>query len=252
MGQLDGKVALISGAARGMGAAAARAFVAEGAKVVLGDVLDDGKLVADELGEAARFIRLDVTQEQDWRAAVTLAEETFGKLDVLVNNAGILKFGTVESMTLEKYQTIIDVNQIGVFLGMRTAIPALKRAGAGAVVNISSVEGLAGGQALTGYSGTKFAVRGMTKAAALDFGADGIRINSVHPGAIRTPMVMERADSAGEVEKFIASKTALRRLGEAEEVARVVVFLASDAASYVTGAELAVDGGVSANSGFFV
>lgn len=251
MADLSGKVALVSGAARGMGAAAARRLVACGASVMLGDILiEEGEAVAAELGDRARFTRLDVTDEESWKAAVTVAESEFGKLDVLVNNAGILIFGAVHKMPLEDYQRLVDVNQVGVFLGMKTAAPALQRAGGGAIVNISSVEGLGGGAFLTGYSATKFAVRGMTKAAALELGRDGIRVNSIHPGAIRTDMVTAQTGGNAEAEAWMGAKTALGRMGEPEEVAAVVAFLASDEASYITGAELAVDGGVTASSGF--
>lgn len=250
---LDGKVAIVTGAARGMGRAAATRFVEEGALVVCGDVLDDeGKQVADDLGEQAVYVHLDVSSEDDWAAAVETAERQFGRVDVLVNNAGILSFGAVTKMSLDEYQRLVDVNQIGVFLGMKHTVPALERAGGGAIVNVSSVEGLGGGAYLTGYSATKFAVRGMTKSAAWELGAKGIRVNSVHPGAIRTPMVENQPGFGPDAENFVASKTALKRFGEPEEVAAVLVFLASDDASYVTGAEVSIDGGVAASSGFAV
>ena len=251
---LDGKVVLVTGAARGMGRASASRFVEEGARVVCGDVLDDeGKQLADELGDAAVFVHLDVTSEQDWAAAVEATERQFGQLDVLVNNAGILSFGSIPDMPLEEYRKLVEVNQVGVFLGMKHAIPALRRAGRqSAIVNVSSVEGLGGGAFLTGYTATKFAVRGMTKAAAWELGAEGIRVNSIHPGAIRTPMVTGQPGFGPEGEQFIASKTALKRFGEPEEVAALVAFLASDDASYLTGSEISVDGGVSASSGFTV
>lgn len=249
--KVTGKVALVSGASRGMGEAIARRLVAEGAKVVLGDVLDDeGKQVADALGDAALYLHLDVTSPQDWDAAVARTESEFGRLDVLVNNAGILRFGAVKAQPDEDLRAMIEVNQLGVHFGMRAAVPALVRAGGGSIVNISSIEGLGGGAYLSGYSGTKFAVRGITKAAALELGPEGIRVNSVHPGAIRTPMTLAQGVDSEQAERFIASKTALGRMGEPDDVAGVVVFLASDDAAYVTGAELSVDGGASASSGF--
>lgn len=252
-GRLEGQVALISGAARGMGAATARRFVDEGARVVLGDVKDDlGKEVADELGDAAHYVHLDVTDEAMWHEAVAQAERVFGKLTVLVNNAGIVGMGLIPDMPLDDYRRIIEINQTGVFLGMRAAIPALLRAGGGSIVNVSSVEGLGGGQTLAAYGASKFAVRGMTKAAALDLGAQNIRVNSIHPGAILTDMVREVGLTTPEGEAFVASKTAMRRMGRPEEVAAVTAFLASDDASYCTGAEFVVDGGVSASSGFFI
>lgn len=252
MGRLDGKVAIVTGAARGIGAATARRLVADGAAVVLGDVLvEELDRMAALLGDAAVAVRLDVSRSEDHRAAVDTAQDRFGPLTTLVNNAGVLRFGSVETLTPQDYQAMVDVNQTGVLLGMQTVVPVLRRNGGGAIVNISSVEGLGGGQMLTGYSATKFAVRGMSKAASLDYGADGIRINSVHPGAIRTPMVLAHDDGSGEAEAFIASKTALRRMGQPEEVASAVAFLASDDASYITGSELVVDGGTTAHSGFF-
>lgn len=248
---LSGKVALVSGGARGMGAAISARLVEAGASVVLGDILvDEGKQTADELGERAEFVELDVTSKEAWTAAVARCEDGFGSLDVLVNNAGILTFGKVADMPEDEYRKLVDVNQVGVFLGMQAATPALIRAGGGSIVNISSVEGLGGGALLTGYSATKFAVRGMTKAAALELGRKNIRVNSVHPGAIRTDMVLAMTGGAEAAETWMAGKTALNRMGEPDDVAKVVTFLASDLASYVTGAELTVDGGVTASSGF--
>jgi 3alpha(or 20beta)-hydroxysteroid dehydrogenase len=249
--KVRGKVALVTGAARGMGEAIARRLVAEGAQVVLGDVLDDaGKAVADELGEMARYIHLDVTSTQDWDEAVATTEREFGRLDVLVNNAGILRFGAVTADNEADIRALVEVNQLGVQWGMRAAVPAMLRAGAGSIVNISSIEGIGGGAYLSGYTATKFAVRGMTKAAALELGKKGIRVNSVHPGAIRTDMVLSQTGGSEQAERYIASKTALERMGEPGEVAAAAVFLASDDASYITGAELCVDGGASASSGF--
>lgn len=249
---LDGKVALVTGGARGMGAAAVRRFVAEGTKVVIGDVLtDEGKQLADELGDAARFVKLDVTNEEDWQEAVAYAEREFGRVDILLNNAGILDFGLITDMPTEAYDRLVKVNQYGVFFGMKHTVPALERAGGGAIVNVSSIEGLGGGAYLTAYTASKFAVRGMTKAAAWELGTKNIRVNSVHPGAIRTPMVVAQMGGNAEAgEKFIGRKTALKRMGEPDEVAAVMVFLASDDASYMTGAEVSIDGGVSASSGF--
>ena len=250
--RLRGKVALISGAARGMGAAAARRLVAEGARVVVGDILEDeGKATADALGEAARFVRLDVTSADEWVEAVALAEREFGALDVLINNAGILAFGEITAMPLEEYRRVVEVNQMGVYLGMQAAIPALERS-RGAIVNVSSVEGLGGGAALAAYTASKFAVRGMTKAAAIELGPKGIRVNSIHPGAIRTDMVLSQTGGDPAAEKWMGNKVALKRMGEPEEVAALVAFLASSDSSYCTGAEFVVDGGATASSGFTV
>ena len=250
---LDRKVALVTGAARGMGAAHARRLVAEGARVVLADILDDaGKALADELGERVRYAHLDVTSPDEWREAVAFTEREFGRLDVLVNNAGILAFGALHEMPLDQYQRVIDVNQIGVFLGMQAAVPALERAGGGSIVNISSVEGLGGGPFLSAYTASKFAVRGMSKAAAMELGPKNIRVNSVHPGAILTDMVRDVGGGSPDAIKWTAKQVALKRMGEPEEVAALVAFLASDDSSYCTGGEFVVDGGASASSGFKV
>lgn len=249
-GRLDGKVALITGAARGMGAAAARLFVAEGAQVVLGDVLPEVKQVADELGpERALGVMLDVTDELAWRAAVDAAQERFGKLDVLVNNAGILLMDELGKTTTETYRKVNDVNALGCFLGMREVAPAMLRAGGGSIVNLSSVEGLGGNRFLVAYTASKFAVRGMTKAAAIELAEGGIRVNSVHPGGIDTPMVRHFIPNDKDM-AWMGRQVPMQRPGTPEEVAQAVAFLASDAASYITGAELAVDGGATAGSGF--
>ena len=248
-GNLEGKVALITGAARGMGAAAARLFVAEGAQVVLADVLPEVKEVAQELGDAALAVTLDVTDEAAWRDAVTAGEERFGKIDVLVNNAGILLMDELGNTTTEMWSKVNDVNAYGCFLGMREVTPALKRAGGGSIVNLSSVEGLGGNRFLVAYTASKFAVRGMTKAAAIELAADGIRVNSVHPGGIDTPMVRHFIPDDDNM-AWMGRQVPMKRPGKPEEVAQAVAFLASDAASYITGAELAVDGGATAGSGF--
>lgn len=242
MGRLDGKVALISGGARGQGAAEARLFAAEGAQVVIGDLLDaEGEAVAAEIGEAATYVHLDVTDEDSWKAAVTTAEEAFGPVTVLVNNAGVLSFGPIDTIELAEWHRVQRVNVDGVFLGIKTVTPSMEKAGGGAIVNISSTSGLYGLPMLGAYVASKWAVRGLTKTAALDLGHKGIRVNSVHPGGIDTPMV----DGAGADGPFY-KKLPVSRMGSPEEVARVVLFLASDDASYTTGAELSVDGGATA------
>ena len=246
MGKLDGKVALISGAARGQGEAEARAFVAEGAKVVLGDVLDDlGKQVADDLGDNAVYVHLDVTKPEDWQEAVRVATSTFGKLDVLVNNAGILRTGLIEQMSLDEYMAVVNVNQVGCWLGMKAAAPALKANGGGAIVNTSSTSGFIGMAGLTAYTASKFAVRGMTKCAAMELGHDNIRVNSVHPGGIDTEMV-KRPEFEGLDSSAVYGAQPIPRIGQPEEVAKLMVFLASDDSSYCTGAEFLVDGGFTA------
>jgi 3alpha(or 20beta)-hydroxysteroid dehydrogenase len=249
MGRMDGKVGIITGAARGQGAAAARRFVAEGASVLIADIIDDeGKALAEELGDAAVYRRLDVTSEEDWPAAVTAVTAEFGRLDVLVNNAGILHFSAIAETTLADYERVIRVNQIGTFLGMRAVIPTLTEGGGGSIVNVSSVEGLAGMPFLVAYAASKFAIRGMTKVAAMELGDKGIRVNSIHPGMIDTNMVRgvfgARADSIDL--SPAGRKVALRRVGRPEEIANLVVFLASDESSYCTGGEFVADGGATA------
>ena len=253
MGSLDGKVAIITGAARGQGAAAARLFAAEGAQVVIGDVLDDlGKELAESIGEAALYRHLDVSSEDDWRAVVGEAVETLGGVDVLVNNAGILRFIGLPDTTLEDYLRIVNINQVGTFLGMREVAKTMMAAGHGSIVNISSIEGLAGMPYLTAYTSTKFAIRGMTKVAALELGPHGIRVNSVHPGMIETDMVKDAA-GGHDIDLSPATKRiALRRMGQSEDIAEVVLFLASEASRYVTGAEIAADGGATATHAFYM
>ncbi|MFN2561261.1 MAG: glucose 1-dehydrogenase [Jatrophihabitans sp.] len=253
MGCLEGKVAIITGAARGQGAAAARLFVAEGARVVIGDVLDDlGKELAESLGAAAIYRHLDVSSEDDWKAVVDEAVETLGGVDVLVNNAGILRFAALPDMPLEDYMRIVNVNQVGTFLGMRAVAKPMMAAGKGSIVNISSVEGLAGMPYLTAYTSTKFAIRGMSKVAALELGPNGIRVNSVHPGMIETDMVKDAAGGHDIDLSPAAKRIPLRRMGTSEDIAEVVLFLASDRSAYVTGAELAADGGATATHAFYM
>jgi 3alpha(or 20beta)-hydroxysteroid dehydrogenase len=237
MGRVDGKVALISGGARGMGASHARALVAGGAKVVAGDILDDeGKALAKELGDAARFVHLDVTQPDQWKAAVDVALREFGTLNVLVNNAGILNGNTLQNFPLADWQKIIDVNLTGTFLGMQAAVEPMIAAGGGSIINISSVEGLRGSPWLYGYVASKFGVRGLAKAAALELAPHHIRVNSIHPGLIRTPM------TEGVPEDFL--QIPLGRGADPGEVSACVVYLASDESSYSTGGEFVVDGGL--------
>ena len=249
MGRLDGTVALISGAARGQGAVEARLFCAEGAKVVCGDVLDDeGAALEAELRQAgfdASFVHLDVTREDDWLAAVALAESRYGKLNVLVNNAGILLRKPIEDTTVEEWDRVMAVNVRGVFLGTRASIPAMRRAGGGSIVNISSVAGLVATRDSAAYAASKGAVRLFTKTAAVDHVADGIRVNSVHPGPIKTDMIREMVADE-EVWRDRLTRLPMKRAGEPEEVAYAVLFLASNESSYMTGSELVVDGGSTA------
>jgi 3alpha(or 20beta)-hydroxysteroid dehydrogenase len=250
MGRLDGKVALITGGARGMGKSHVRHFVAEGARVVFGDVLDDrGAHVAEGLGDKARYIHQDVTREADWAAAVDLTVTEFGKLDILVNNAGILKFATIEDMPLEDFRRVLEVNAVGQWLGMKSVIAPMKKQGSGSIVNISSIEGFAGAAALSAYSASKFAVRGMTKAAARELGQYGIRVNSVHPGAVMTQMFFDAGDSGKDGEAFLKAMP-LGRFAESIEISRLVAYLASDDSSYSTGAEFLADGGILSGPGY--
>jgi 3alpha(or 20beta)-hydroxysteroid dehydrogenase len=246
MGKLDGKVALITGAARGQGEAEARLFVEEGAQVVLGDMRDDlGKQVAESLGNAATYLNLDVTHEESWAEFRAGALETFGKIDVLVNNAGILKLSSIAETSLDDYMEVIQVNQVGVFLGMKAVLAPMTEAGGGSIVNISSVGGLVGVPGMVSYVSSKFAVRGMTKTAALEFGAVGIRVNSVHPGAVDTPMIApsEAGGPAADLSN-IRKGLPLQRISDAAEIAKLVAFLASDESSYCTGSEFTADGGM--------
>jgi Dehydrogenases with different specificities (related to short-chain alcohol dehydrogenases) len=245
--RLAGKVALISGGARGIGAATARLFAQEGARVVVGDVLDpEGRALEAELtgrGGQAAFVPLDVTREPDWERAVAAAMSRFGKLDVLVNNAGIGGAGRVEDTTLEEWHRVMEVNATGVFLGTKAAIPALRRTGGGAIVNISSQLGLVGmDDSSPQYQASKGAVRLLTKHTALQYAKEGIRANSVHPGPIVTPMTEKRrADPT--IRARMVSRIPLGRYGEAEEIAYGVLYLASDESRFVTGSELVIDGG---------
>lgn len=243
MARLQGKIAIITGAAQGMGETHARRFIEEGAKVVLTDLNEEkGKALAEELGEHALFVKQDVVNADDWKTVVEKAEETFGPVNVLVNNAGITMAKSILETTEDEYRKIVDINQVSVFLGMKTVIPSMQKAGGGSIVNISSINGIVGGA--IGYTDTKFAVRGITKAAAVECAHYGIRVNSVHPGVILTPMI-DQKDTREAVEEF-AKQIPIQRVAQPEEVSNLVLYLASDESSYSTGAEFIVDGGITA------
>ena len=248
MGRLDGKVAIISGGARGQGEVEAKLFAKEGAKVVFGDILDaEGKPVEAAIRQAggeATYVHLDVTQEADWQQAVATAVSTYGKLDILVNNAGILRRDGIEETTKELWDTILAVNATGVFLGTKYAIPEMRKAGGGSIINISSISGMValGGPA---YNASKGAVRVFTKVTAVHHADDNIRCNSIHPGPVRTPMTESTYSDPEMLERRLRDMP-LGRLGTSEDIAYGVLYLASDEAAYVTGAELVIDGGYTA------
>jgi len=252
MGRLDGKVALITGGARGMGKSHVRHFVAEGARVVFGDVLDEkGQALADSLGDAVRYVRHDVTDEAAWADAVRATLDAFGRLDILVNNAGVLAHARIADMSAAEFRRILEVNAVGCWLGVKAVIDPMTDAGGGSIVNISSIEGLAGAAGLSAYSASKFAVRGITRAAAQELGASGIRVNSIHPGGIMTSMALAAADVFRDIDAAeFFKRMPIPRFGEPAEVSRLVVFLASDESSYCTGAEFVADGGLLSGPGY--
>jgi 3alpha(or 20beta)-hydroxysteroid dehydrogenase len=240
MGTLDGKVAIITGAARGQGATEARLFVAEGARVMLTDVLPQGDAVAKSLGDLAAFAKQDVGSAADWERIVKSTTQRFGRLDILVNNAAIYRMRSLLDTTDEELDEITRVNQRGPLLGMRTVAPAMRAGGGGSIINISSGAGLRGVRNMIAYSTTKWAVRGMTKCAALELAPYRIRVNSVHPGIIETPMLEENPAALNQA---MVRATPIGRIGQPEDIARMVLYLASDAAGFITGAEFSVDGG---------
>lgn len=246
MARLDGKVALITGGARGMGAATVRLFVEAGARVAIADLLDEqGAALAAELGNGARFYRQDVTSEASWADVVSRTEAELGPIDVLVNNAGVLLFKSLLQTTLDDYRRVLEVNLVGEFLGIKAVAPGMIARGKGSIVNISSVDGMKGANGLAAYASSKWGVRGLTKVAAMELGHKGIRVNSVHPGGVDTAMTNYDGTPREKVsERF--QHIPLQRIGGPEEVARASLFLASDESSYMVGAELVVDGGMTA------
>jgi 3alpha(or 20beta)-hydroxysteroid dehydrogenase len=237
--RLDGKVAIITGAARGQGAAHARLFVAEGAKVLLADVMDaEGAAVADELGPAAAYRHLDVSSQPDWQAAVGDASARFGGIDVLVNNAAVHHVAPIEHETQEVFERFLSINLVGAFLGIQAVIPVMRARGGGSIVNVSSTAGIKGYYGHGAYGASKWGLRGLSKVAAVELGADHIRVNSVHPGPIRTDMMPQDEASLARYRNL-----PLGRHGEPEEVSELICFLASGASSFITGTEHVIDGG---------
>ncbi|MFH8567146.1 SDR family NAD(P)-dependent oxidoreductase [Streptomyces sp. NPDC017993] len=257
MGKLDGRVVIVTGAARGQGEQEARLFAAEGARVVLGDVLDGpGEALAKELGEdRARYVPLDVSREADWEAAVRTAKAAFGKVDGLVNNAGILRFNELVSTPLEEFQQVVQVNQVGAFLGMKAVAAELAASGGGTIVNTASYTALTGMAFLTSYAATKAAIVGMTRVAAMELAGQGIRVNAMCPGAVDTPMTNpdrvaadggpKAPDEAGSaaLDEFYGKVVPMGRIGQPEEVARLALFLSCEDSSYITGQPFVIDGG---------
>ena len=242
MKRFDHRTVIVTGGARGMGASHARGFVAEGANVVIADVLEqEGRTLADELGDHAIFSRLDVTNEEHWAATVAAAEEAFGPVSVLVNNAGIVRFGPIAETEPAVWRQVIDINLTGTYLGIRAVVSSMRKAGGGAIVNISSGAGMTGSFGVGAYVASKWGVRGMTKTAAMELARDNIRVNSIHPGNVRTPMVAGL--DAAEVGAGAVRDLAIPRIAEPEEITQLVLFVASDAASFSTGSEFIADGG---------
>ena len=246
MGRVEGKVAIVTGAASGIGASAARALAREGARIVIADVVTAmGEEVAASCGANARYMHHDVASKASWQKVVAETEHLFGPVSVLVNNAGIIRYGMIEVHTEEDFRRVIEVNQIGVFLGMKSVIGSMRRASGGSIVNISSAAGLVGAANAVAYTASKFAVRGMTKVAAIELAADGIRVNSVHPGMIYTPMAQMDVSAESEaVSNKMLADTPAGRWGSPDEIANMVLMLASDESSFATGAEFVVDGGL--------
>lgn len=243
MQRLQGKVAIVTGGANGMGEATVRLFVEHGAKVVIGDINEErGQALADELGDAAAFLRMDVSAEDDWAAAVARAQE-FGPLNVLVNNAAILHMASILDTTPDDYMRVVKVNQLSAFMGIRAVINPMKEAGCGSIINVSSIDGLHSSAGLSAYSSTKWALRGLTRSAAIELGQYNIRVNTVHPGGIYTDMGGKGAISEDDMNKSVFREFPIPRVGQPEEVAYVTLFLATDEASYSTGTEFVADGG---------
>ena len=246
MGKLSGKTAIITGGARGMGAATAALFVAEGAKVAVTDILEEeGQATADALGENAVFIRHDVSKEADWENVIARTLEAFGSIDILINNAGIVSIGLIEKQGLDVWENIIGINLLGPAIGHRLVIPHMEAAGGGSIVNVSSTEGLEGKNGVGAYAATKWGLRGFSKVAAYELGPRGIRVNTIHPGPVNTK-IANPMDAPAEMMNPLFTYYPLQRLGEPDEIAKLNLFLASVDSSFITGAEISIDGGSSA------
>ena len=251
MARLESEVAIVTGGARGLGRAIAEAYVAEGARVCIADVrIELAQRVAEALGDSEIALELDVTDEQSWNLAIGACEQAFGSVSVLVNNAGLAEGAAIDDTTLESYRRVTEVNQTGVFLGMKSVIPAMKRAGHGSIINMSSIDGLVGSPRIISYIASKWAVRGMTKAVAMEMGPYSIRVNSIHPGHVVTELgLRDGVDPSiitAMVEEHTARHAPMQRTGTPQEIAAMAVFLASNESSYCTGAEFVVDGGFTA------
>lgn len=243
-GRLDGKVVLITGGARGQGAAEAMLFASEGATVVITDVLDSDGAETAAASDRIRFLHHDVTNEAEWIAVVQDVLEDYGKIDGLINNAGIFRSRPIAETTLEEYRLVIDINQVGVFLGLKHVGPLMCAAGSGSIVNISSIAGMRGGAGSLSYSASKWAVRGMTKVAMNEFAPQGVRVNSIHPGLIETPMLHQLPAIEQGMTDQVVRRIPYGRIAEAEEVAKLALFLVSDDSEYMNGTELIIDGGM--------
>lgn len=242
MARVEGKVAIITGGTGGMGVSHSRKLISEGAKVVITDIDEKkGNTLAAELGENALFIKHDVSSEEDWKKVVDQTEEKFGPVNILVNNAGITIKKSIEDFTLAEYKKVIDVNQVVIFLGMKTAVKSMKKVKSGSIINISSLNGLVGSSDQIAYDSSKFAVRGMTKSAAAEFADYGIRVNSIHPGLVDTPIL--HTEGVQEAIKGMVNAIPMKRVARPEEVSNLVLYLASDEASYTTASEYVIDGG---------
>ena len=251
MARLESEVAIVTGGARGLGRAIAEAYVAEGARVCIADVrIELAQRVAEALGDSVIALELDVTDEQSWNLAIGACEQAFGSVSVLVNNAGLAEGAAIDDTTLESYRRVTEVNQTGVFLGMKSVIPAMKRVGHGSIINMSSIDGLVGSPRIISYIASKWAVRGMTKAVAMEMGPYSIRVNSIHPGHVVTELgLRDGVDPSiitAMVEEHTARHAPMQRTGTPQEIAAMAVFLASNESSYCTGAEFVVDGGFTA------